>query len=406
MGCVNSSYSPQHNHRQLTLVPPNMATLPILDQPVYSDPLELPISMESIRLTDTSEELSGPALVVHQATLDTAGTPHSQEPEGSSTVRFTATNQLSPSRSRLVENDSSPTCGPLAKEIEGKIVRGINHHIGAYADVYRGTWTPPGGPTRSVAIKYLRAVKMSTQYSKDPKGTADCLDKRLRREVWTWEKLEHPNVTPLLGYRSGVEPLLLTPYYENGSLAKYLDNHLEAPKLELLVQAANGLLYLHTRNPVVVHGDIKPDNVLVKDCGQAALWDFGLARILQTRRTGLTTSGIGQGGLGFVAPEIMAEDGHKDSKTTKSDVYAVGGLILNVLSGQLPFHHLGPLRIMQLASQGEIPPQNKHPEIDPNATIWDLMERCWKLKPKDRPDMHQVCRELEEEETFFSTEVE
>lgn len=172
---------------------------------------------------------------------------------------------------------------------------------------------------------------------------------RLKREVWTWEKLSHPNITPLLGYRSGDEPLLLTPYYENGNLIQFLKQHPQAPRLKLVrlrtpcfsnvdaqehnpdqvVGAASGLLYLHHLTPAVVHGDIKPDNVLVNDSREASLCDFGLARFIQEMRTGLTTSGQGQGGKGYIAPELLDCEEY-EKKTMESDVYAVGGLILHV----------------------------------------------------------------------------
>lgn len=58
--------------------------------------------------------------------------------------------------------------------------------------------------------------------------------KRLKREVWAWEKLVHPNITPLLGYKSGEEPLLITPYYINGNLIQYLKSHPDAPRLKLV----------------------------------------------------------------------------------------------------------------------------------------------------------------------------
>ncbi|KAG8873413.1 hypothetical protein FRB98_009022 [Tulasnella sp. 332] len=228
---------------------------------------------------------------------------------------------------------------------------------------------------------------------------------RLLREVWTWEKLVHPNITPLLGYRSGETPVLITPYYENGNLAQYLEHNQQAPRLRLLVQAAAGLEYLHECSPIIVHGDIKPDNVLVNDFGDAALCDFGLAHTLLEMRTGLTTSGLGQGCLGFIAPEIIAAEGHKNiCRTTMSDVYAVGGLILNVLSDRIPFYHLPPMRVMMMVYQGDMPPRCQHPEIDPRATIWELMESCWQHDPQRRPDMGQVCLQLHGEEAYFSRE--
>lgn len=173
----------------------------------------------------------------------------------------------------------------------------------------------------------------------------------MRREVWAWEKLSNPNITPLLGFQSGDEPLLITPYYENGNLDQYLRKHPTAPRLKLvrsldafdlclweadelphsqLLQTANGLLYLHTLDPIVVHGDIKPDNVLVNDSDEASLCDFGLARFVQDMKTGLTTSGQGQGGKGFTAPELLDCEEGGGKKTTESDVYAFGSLMLNV----------------------------------------------------------------------------
>ncbi|KAG8877864.1 hypothetical protein FRB98_006511 [Tulasnella sp. 332] len=219
--------------------------------------------------------------------------------------------------------------GSSARQIEGNIVPERKYHFGAYADVWRGRWVQPGGPEISVAIKYLRCVKMSALASRTPEARAARIDKRLKREVFAWEQLSHPNITPLLGYRSGEEPFLVTPYYENGNLEQYLIRNPGAPKLKLLVQASKGLLYLHSHNPAVVHGDIKPDNVLINDSGEASLCDFGLARITQQLKTGLTTSGQGQGGKGFIAPELLEfEEG--EGKTKYSDVYAFGGLILHV----------------------------------------------------------------------------
>ncbi|KAG9038147.1 hypothetical protein FRB95_002587 [Tulasnella sp. JGI-2019a] len=288
--------------------------------------------------------------------------------------------------------------GSSALEIEGYLVFEQRYYIGVYADVWRGRWVPPGGHEISVAIKCLRCVEMSNQSSQTPEAQAARLDVRLRREVTAWEKHSHPNIAPLLGYRSGDKSLLITHFYKNGNLGTYLLANPDAPRLKLIVGVANGLLYLHSLNPAVVHGDIKPDNMLVNDAGEAAFCDFGLARI-QEPRTGLTTSAHGQGGKGYLAPELLDGEG----KTKASDVFAFGGLILHAVSGLGPFHNVSSHKASLAVSTGRVPSKDQHPVINPRATIWDLMMRCWTKDPAGRPDMREVYSMLLEEERSYAT---
>lgn len=95
-----------------------------------------------------------------------------------------------------------------------------------------------------------------------------------------------------------------------------------------LLQAAEGLDHLHTLDPPIAHGDIKTENVIVNDDIESALVDFGLSRVLVglDLRTGLTTSGRGQGTGGYTSPEIL----NGDMPSLAGDVYAFGSLILAV----------------------------------------------------------------------------
>lgn len=79
----------------------------------------------------------------------------------------------------------------------------------------------------------------------------------------------------------------------------------------------------------MVHGDIKPDNVLVTDAGEAAWCDFGLARTIQEISSGFTTTGQTLGGKGFIPPEYMDGDGPVKA-ISRGDIFAFGGLILHV----------------------------------------------------------------------------
>lgn len=97
-------------------------------------------------------------------------------------------------------------------------------------------------------------------------------------------------------------------------------------------QAACGLEHLHAQKPPICHADIKPENVLVNDILQAALSDFGLSRVLDVfgHRSGFTTSEGVKGTYNYIAPELFNDE--KPRPTPETDVYAFGGLILNVSS--------------------------------------------------------------------------
>jgi len=243
---------------------------------------------------------------------------------------------------------------------------------------------------------------MKAYESRAPESEAERLNKRLKREAYYWAKLSHRNITPFLGYQSGEEPLLISPFYQNGSLVKYLEDHPQAPKLKLLSQTAQGLIYLHNLVPPAVHGDIKPDNVLVNDNFEASLCDFGLSRFIEDIRTGLTTSGgPGGGGYGYIAPEILNGE-ETVRKTTETDVFAFGGLILFALSGKSPFHDKIASITIVAVSSGKTPQKHKHSSIPEDATIWSLMDRCWAVEPTDRPKMQEVYEILGDEEQHFN----
>jgi len=141
--------------------------------------------------------------------------------------------------------------------------------------------------------------------------------------------------------------VLVMPFYSNGNLYEYLGCHPEAQRFQLLLQMAAGLRYLHSHSPVVVHGDIKPDNVLVNDAHEASLCDFGLSRNIHEGEAELLSSDQHGGGTGFVAAEVLNAKKGIEPKTTASDVYAFGGLILSasdpglILSASDPFSSEG-----------------------------------------------------------------
>ncbi|EJD44392.1 kinase-like protein, partial [Auricularia subglabra TFB-10046 SS5] len=128
---------------------------------------------------------------------------------------------------------------------------------------------------------------------------------------------------------------IVSLYMSNGNLTEYLKTHKGCDKKKLIMQVAEAVNFLHTaRN--LVHGDIKCDNVLISDFGDALLADFGLSTFIEKDEsaTGTMTAICNMNTLRFAAPELLAgsEDssGVPRSKTPESDVYAFGMLILEV----------------------------------------------------------------------------
>ncbi|KAG8962420.1 hypothetical protein FRC00_009560 [Tulasnella sp. 408] len=136
---------------------------------------------------------------------------------------------------------------------------------GGFSDIFQCDAQLPDGTQALVAVKRLRAVKISrtlSAYDVDAKlqraSRCSVYTGRFNREVKIWAALQHPNIAPLLGFNLSGEVSIISPWYINGNVAAYLENNPNLEKLDLIRQVAAGVSYLHGRNPVIVHGDIKP----------------------------------------------------------------------------------------------------------------------------------------------------
>ncbi|KAG8902230.1 hypothetical protein FRB99_004716 [Tulasnella sp. 403] len=286
-----------------------------------------------------------PVLAVRQATLEldaldlgTTPTPVADEQNGDTLAPL-----AHPVPKEMI---SIVQPGAYIKDVASDLPGELHIHKvvcqGGYSDVSKGNWIAPDGKETPVAVKTLRRVNMKS--SKDEEAKKKRINIRLRREAIVWGRLDHPNILSLIGIRVGNddrEPTLIAPWCENGNLEAYLEDHTEltiVDKIRLLQQTGKALEYLHTLEPPIVHGDIKPSNVLIKQTKEACLCDFGLARLMQSldAHTGLTTSGGGQGTKGYMAPEIY----ENDSRSDKTDIFAFGSLMLAVLSGKSPYQSL------------------------------------------------------------------
>ncbi|KAF7337069.1 TKL/TKL-ccin protein kinase [Mycena venus] len=159
-------------------------------------------------------------------------------------------------------------------DLKGRVTRDDQYPFasGGDSNIYRGTLNQPDGREIRVAIKMVRMP--------DDLDQAEDFIKKFRREVHVWSPLKHKNILPLIGVCEDLTPLpvLISPFCEFGHIGTYLRKHPEINRQELVLGVALGLEFLHAND--IVHGDLKPQNVLVDKQGTARICDFGISKIL------------------------------------------------------------------------------------------------------------------------------
>ncbi|KAK3211059.1 hypothetical protein Dsin_015765 [Dipteronia sinensis] len=194
--------------------------------------------------------------------------------------------------------------------------------------VYKGVM--PNGD--HVAVKRLPAMSRGSSH-----------DHGFNAEIQTLGRIRHRHIVRLLGFCSNHETnLLVYEYMPNGSLGEVLHGkkggHLHwDTRYKIAVEAAKGLCYLHHDcSPLIVHRDVKSNNILL-DCNfEAHVADFGLAKFLQDSGTSECMSAIA-GSYGYIAPEYA----YTLKVDEKSDVYSFGVVLMELITGRKPVGEFG-----------------------------------------------------------------
>ena len=185
-------------------------------------------------------------------------------------------------------------------------------------------------PARKVAIKLMRL------------GSHDAdAEQRFRREGAALARLDHPGIAKV--HAAGVAdtalgklPYFAMEYVDGVNLLAHANSHqLDVPsRLRLMASICSAVQHAHQRG--VVHRDLKPGNILVDSEGQPRVLDFGIARLIDETEGGTRLTQMGElvGTLPYMSPEQL--QGDPASVDTRADVYALGVVLYELLSGRLP----------------------------------------------------------------------
>jgi serine/threonine-protein kinase len=235
------------------------------------------------------------------------------------------------------------------------------------ASIFRATDTETGAP---VALKIPH-----------PQLESDVVFfERFKREEQMGQRLDHPYIVKVLTPRQKSRMYMAMEYVDGRSLRSLIQAEAPLPTvraLEIARQVTEALAYLHEKG--VVHRDIKPENILLTADGKVKILDFGIALDESKRR--LTWAGLSAtlGTPDYMAPEQIG--GRRGDART--DVYAVGTMLYEMLTKNLPFSVANANALLRAkANEDPRPPSYHEPQIDP--ALEAIILRAIQRVPRDR----------------------
>ena len=240
---------------------------------------------------------------------------------------------------------------------------------------------------RHVAIKMLRY-----ELSKDERFI-----KRFKRESAQVINLDHPNIVHV--YTVGdykQQPFIVMEYVKGKTLKDYLREHgaLEPQTvIHIMTQLAEGVLYAHQNN--IIHRDLKSQNIMITDDQVVKITDFGIA--LSSNEADMTQTNTIMGSVHFLAPELA----RGNLATERSDIYALGIILYELLTGDVPFKGEGAVNIALQHLEAEMPSIKLVKEELPNS-LDNIISRCTCKLPSDR--YHSVDELLIDLNSALTTE--
>jgi tRNA A-37 threonylcarbamoyl transferase component Bud32 len=256
---------------------------------------------------------------------------------------------------------------------------------GAYGEVYRGMYRET-----DVAIKVLLEQDLPQK-----------LIRSFKKEVAILKKLRHPNILQFMGACTRPPNLcIVSEFVSKGSLFKLLHREPDIKltlmaKVELAMQIAIGMNYLHTSKPPIIHGDLKSPNLLLDKNMNVKVCDFGLSRMKLAAKLSV---GSKMGTPEWTAPEVLQSSANSE----KSDVYSYGVVLWEIFTRKVPWEDKNAMQVVLMVGF-----HNQHLEIPDSVPPWarDIIQDCFK-EADSRPSFAEIIPRLRAIVSQFQVESE
>ncbi|KAG2042012.1 kinase-like domain-containing protein [Suillus americanus] len=240
----------------------------------------------------------------------------------------------------------------MLRDLSKCIAKDGNYPVarGGFGEIWKCTLYVIRRPVK-VAVKALlvyAADQLGAAKTKKIKASFLANDCRVVRELSICDNLEHPNILPVYGYTYGFGPFLAI-----GAALTLVR------RFQILRDIIAGLQYLHANS--VIHGDFNGPNVLIHVDSTACVADFGLSlmysEVISASHASWTSTL--KGNVRWMAPELLVEreDGTLARPSEQSDIFSFGGIMLQVLTNQVPYYHLSnDAAIILCIAKSQTPP--------------------------------------------------
>src|SRR5437588_1778695 len=245
------------------------------------------------------------------------------------------------------------------------------------ASIYKAHDLKSGMPV-AVKVPFMK-------YESDP-----AFYSRFQREEEIGKTLNHPSILHVIPVKDKSRPYIAMELLEGQTLRQVLQNVKQLPQHEALAIAssiADAVQHMHEKN--IVHRDLKPENIMICNDGSIRIMDFGIAKAGGLRRITFTGFSPAMGTPDYMAPE-QVKGKRGDART---DVYSLGAMLYEMVTGSAPFDGGNPYLIMNARLTGDpVAPRKLNPEIPPQ--VEEIILHAMERNPYDRYQIGRAsCRE-------------